>query len=248
MYQPQQEPLFQRVKHDYGKDFLHKVRCWERTSRKIARWQNHLCYLLRCRSNGLLPPSLKLKTSVKGTEAENILRKTEAKLLSERIRQTIFTLNVIKRQSEELSTEITSRISTDLGGRISQMVDLTHDSEHRKCKRRQINKYDRLREKSNPVEETGLNQHQERWIMNKSTRILSDEEKRLLTKGMNYAISPETIPTVDLIAGVEVACRGLEKHDKDRVRAESARVIGSSRPPKSNLSKVREMLYHHLTR
>ncbi|XP_072014803.1 uncharacterized protein [Amphiura filiformis] len=174
-------------------------------------------------------------------EASNILRKTESKLLGERIRQTVFTLGVIKRQCEELETTIRSQVSRDLANRLAEVVERSRESEHRKCKMRQVNKYDRLREKSSPVLDTTLSQQQERWVVNKSDRELNDDEKSLLAKGMNYAVSPTSIPTIDLITGVELACNKLtDKTEKDQVRAEAVKVIGSSHAPKSNLTLVKE--------
>ena len=84
---------------------------------------------------------------------------------------------------------------------------------------------------------TGLNEHQKRWVINKSSRVLTDEETKLLAKGMNYAISPDNIPNVDLITGVELTCKNLESDERSQVRAEAAKVISASRPPKSNLNK-----------
>ena len=100
-----------------------------------------LCYLLRCRSAGLIPPSI-LKSSVTGTQAENVLRKTEFKLLWERIRHTVFTLGVINRKCEDLETDIKYHFSRHMADK----------SEHRRCKSRQVNKYDRLKGKSSSVE------------------------------------------------------------------------------------------------
>ena len=56
-------------------------------------------------------PFIRLKTSVKGAQVENVLKKTEFKLLAwlvERIRQAFFTLGVICRKCEELELEIRS--------------------------------------------------------------------------------------------------------------------------------------------
>ncbi|XP_072025236.1 uncharacterized protein [Amphiura filiformis] len=181
------------------------------------------------------PPSIKLKSSVKGMEASNILKKTESKLLGERIRQTVFTLGVIKRQYEELETTIRSHVSRDLANRLAEVVERSRNRNTGSA--RCVKYYDRLREKSSPVLDTTLSQQQERWVVNKSDRELNDDEKSLLAKGMNYAVSPTSIPTIDLITGVELACNKLtDKTEKDQVRAEAVKVIGSSHAPKSNLT------------
>ena len=93
------------------------------------------------------------------------------------------------------------------------------------------------------MENTTQNQQKERWVVNKSDRELNDDENNLLAKGMNYAISPTCIPTIDLITTVELACSKLNNKTEasaNQVRAEAVKVIGSSRPPKSNLTPGEE--------
>ena len=53
---------------------------------------------------------------------------------------------------EELETDIKCRFSRHMADRIAEVVQKRRESEHRKCKLRQVNKYDRLKEKSSNVE------------------------------------------------------------------------------------------------
>ena len=40
MSTPQQESIFKRVEYEYGKEFLHEVRCWEGSVKKLSRWKS----------------------------------------------------------------------------------------------------------------------------------------------------------------------------------------------------------------
>ena len=88
----------------------------------------------------------------------------------------------------------------------------------------------------------------ERWVVNKSSRILSPDEQSLLARGMNFAVAPSKIPVVDLIVSVESTVRKLDKSDTEQVRSEAAKIIGSSHPPKSNLSKGEQIALKALRR
>ena len=66
--------------------------------RKSARFRNHLHFNLHCKHQGVVPVSLKLKSSVKGITAERILERAQRQLVSERIGQTISTLDSVKNQ------------------------------------------------------------------------------------------------------------------------------------------------------
>ena len=57
-----------------------------------------------------------------------------------------------------------------------------------------------------------------RWVINTSKRTLSKAEITVLRKGMNYAITPRTIPLKEIIASVEQGIKNLTNDDKNSVR------------------------------
>ena len=59
---------------------------WEKFECKMVDFQNHRHFSLRCLSNGLIPTSIKLKTTIKTQKGKYIIRKAELALLNERIR------------------------------------------------------------------------------------------------------------------------------------------------------------------
>ena len=56
------------------------------------------------------------------------------------------------------------------------------------------------------------------WVVNLSSRSLSDAEKALLKKGLNFAVTPANIPATEIIAKVEAAVRQLDAEQADTVR------------------------------
>ena len=49
-----------------------------------------------------------------------------------------------------------------------------------------------------------------KWVINLSSRPLSDTEVSLLKKGLNFAVTPTTIPATEIVAKVETAIRTLD--------------------------------------
>ena len=78
---------------------------------------------------------------------------------------------MIVRKCEELELEIRTHFSRDRADCVAEVVQEGRESEHRKCKLRQVNKYDRVKEKSSTVENTTQNQQKERCVV--KNRILS---------------------------------------------------------------------------
>ena len=78
---------------------------------------------------------------------------------------------------------------------------------------------------------------QKRWVVNRSKRNLSDVETQVLARGLNFAISPQKVPTEDFILATEMACKSLPADERPALRAEVAGILRSAKPPKSNISR-----------
>ena len=75
------------------------------------------------------------------------------------------------------------------------------------------------------------------WVRNLSSRILSDDETRVLQKGLNFAVTPKFIPKLDIISEIEDGIIGLSDANKELVRAEVVKTLASFRPTRSNISR-----------
>ena len=54
-----------KIIQEYGKESVKTFRQWEKLELKMAEFKNHRRFTLRCLSKGLVPVSIKLKTTVK---------------------------------------------------------------------------------------------------------------------------------------------------------------------------------------
>ena len=71
---------------EYGKESVKILRQWEKLELKMADFQNHRRFTLRCLSQDLIPISIKFKTTVKTPKGIYIVRKAERMLMNERVR------------------------------------------------------------------------------------------------------------------------------------------------------------------
>ena len=65
---------------------------------KMADFQNHRRFTLRCLSQDLIPVSIKLKTTVKTPKGIYIVRKAERMLMNERVRSINNTITMFRWQ------------------------------------------------------------------------------------------------------------------------------------------------------
>ena len=70
-----------------------------------------------------------------------------------------------------------------------------------------------------------------------SSRSLSDAEKALLKKRLNFAVTPANIPATEIIAKVEAAIRQLDAEQADTVRRAVNGILQQAKPPEPNITK-----------
>ena len=75
--------LFRVLRENYGEGTVKTLRECETTERKISSFRNHRVFTLRCRDEGLTPPSLRLKCPINTQKAKDIIKKAEKELLRE---------------------------------------------------------------------------------------------------------------------------------------------------------------------
>ena len=78
--------LHAKIKSEYGKEGVNNLRQWEKLEMKMVDFKSHRGFTLRCLSQGIIPVSMKLKSTVKTPKGTYIVRKAEEMLMNERVR------------------------------------------------------------------------------------------------------------------------------------------------------------------
>ena len=76
-----------------------------------------------------------------------------------------------------------------------------------------------------------------KWVINLSSRSLSDAEVSLLQKGLNFAVTPTSIPATEIVAKVESAIRPLDAEQADTVRRNVNSILQRAKPPEPNITR-----------
>ena len=95
-----------KIRCEYGENSLKLVRDYEKTVLKHATFKNHLRFNLRCKHKDVIPVSLRLKTSVTGKQARNIIHKAEKSLLRIRIGQTVNKIDSLDCEVKNLKVKV----------------------------------------------------------------------------------------------------------------------------------------------
>ncbi|XP_072017463.1 uncharacterized protein [Amphiura filiformis] len=227
---------------------VNNVRSLEKLERKSARFANHLHYTLHCKHHDVVPPSLRIKSSVKGPNAARIIRNTQLMLMNERIRQIIATISSIKRSISDVDELLFTELPADVYTEAKIWCTHAREATWKTCETRQRKKFALLQERSKSrklastltaVDHADQKRIKERWVVNKSDRSLNDNELSVLQRGLNFSVVPSTVPTAEFITGIETACHvlGPNSDTSTLLRSDCVRIIKDCKLPKSNISK-----------
>ena len=208
-----EKSLHASLLRSHGREVLKQLRKMENITLKTARWSNHIVYNKRCRHDNLTPPSIKLNTTMNGRKVEAIIHKAEQALLRERTQQCIFTIKKLKIELEEFENNFYGKLETEpeVAQRAKMFLADLYTRESEKCKWRQKDKFLKLKTKTQGKidDNTGEN-IKERWVVNRSSRTLSEDENKLLMRGLKFAITPTKLPIYELVTATEEACYAIK--------------------------------------
>lgn len=78
------------------------------TKEKLARFKNHLTFLVKCRNNSITPKGLRISTSIHSTKATIIVKKSNQALLHKRIKHVQKTKVIFTKLEADTERELSS--------------------------------------------------------------------------------------------------------------------------------------------
>ena len=152
-------------------------------------------------------------------------------------------MSSFKYQFDQLSSSLTSRLPSNVLDRVLGFADHIRHSEFAWSRARQVNKYENLYAKKvlseNCSDAFRSDIDKSRWVVNLSSKKLTDIQHATLEKGLNYAITPKSPPATPYIVATEqVIDRSRVTKDKaDAIRSKVTQILQRKTKPQSNLSR-----------
>ena len=110
------------------------------------------------------------------------------------------------------------------------------ENEKQKAKERQKRKFDTLI-REHEGNRASVMSHVGKWVINLSSKQLSDQQEKVLAKGLKFAPAPKSIPIKEIIAAVEPALRTAPQQAAANARVRIVSLLSKAKPPQSNISK-----------
>ena len=222
---------------------LRLIRRHERSSRKLARYNNHLTFLTRCIKSHIIPRYKSIQPPVSTKGARRVAELASMRFLRERIRLTQRAKGDAKRETKSTARGITAALTADEASEMLEKIRVNIQRVFTATKDRQRRTFLKLvQQKQASVSKTPHADQTPRvdrneWVINLSSRPLSDAEVSLLEKGLNFAVTPTNISATEIVAKVESAIRTLDSERADTVRRSVNNILQQAEPPKPNITR-----------
>ena len=240
----------------YGTDLVKNVRKLEKIDYKYRKLQLDLDFLQSCQHSNVIPKFLRFKLANRNLRSSPAYNTCQKRLLKEEI-------NIKKNKIKQYLLEL-NNVKKELQSKIG-FVDFCHictlflninNKKLSRAKSIQNKKLSNLvSENSNLISETSHNP--EKVIFNFSSHELSEYEKSLLCKGLNFAIPPKRLDYADHMLPFELLFRDINKsempnEDKEFIKSrlkDSAHTSFRSYNYKSeiNLTKKEQVALNNLS-
>ena len=198
---------------------------------KQSNWMQQQIFLSKCRDQNVTPKGLKVKIP-KGIMSREQELKLKRKCEQELIRKTIKRLHQKQQNADEkiASWKLELRNHYKMSrGWIDNTVKWLQKKAVEKTRSKKISlkkKLDRLleekklleellREENKNMRDPNILDPQRKFIYNNSSKILTEEQKKLLELGLNFSVTPNKFPLIEYIAAAENLCQSLEELQDD---------------------------------
>ena len=114
----------------YGIEALYLLREWEMLQVKDSDYKNHCRFTLRCISQGIIPVSIRLKTTVKTDMARKIIRKAESDILHTRVKSITSFLDNNNKQLDRCRSQLVSIVTTKTMDKCQYLINKVRKFRH----------------------------------------------------------------------------------------------------------------------
>ena len=202
--------LFNQLNHRYGQSYIEEVRSWEGKEQKLTRHKCHLHFNLRCLSQNIVPKGVKLNIKQFSTFQERrIICRTHRSILNSWVRHCNRIIKKLQTHIDKIKANIKNKFNNKDFKDIVEVIHKSKEKVFKITKNCQIKKFNHLQQqpryRNTPVPDI----IRKKWVINLSSKPLSDGEQSILQKGPKFAVSSSKVPITEYIAVTKRICDEL---------------------------------------
>ena len=185
------------VRKRYGLNTLAKIRKFEKLDYRHRKTELDLGFLNECKDRSIIPKFLRFKTANSHLQSSNTYKQCQERFLLEEISSKETLSRSTKIQLDSLKTELSITLSRFDFVHIITLCTGSNDKKIRIDENRQHCKLHYL------TLDEQIPHDPSKVIFNYSSHSLTDDEKRLLSLGLNFALPPTKLNYASFLAPFE---------------------------------------------
>lgn len=218
---------------------------------RIATWENHRVFNIRCMQNHILPRSITVKPLVPTAAARKKAETTSRYFLKQRLHLTNRTLAQHRETSQRLHQQLQTTLPSYLWIELEKKLREVYVTQSNKVKQRQTRKFQtliNLQKTGNKFPSTIKNEGSAlpQQVVDLSSRGLSINERKLLEKGLSYSLKRTKLDAEEVIPAVESTMFGMQTQKAEELRLKIVQIIKSQTIDKYNLDKDERQAFNSL--
>ena len=203
---PSDQSIADIIRNRYGDASVKQMRKFEKFDFRERKIELDLQFLRSCRDKKLAPSFLRFRVSNSNLRSSEAYAKSQLLLLNEEIKLKEALLHTTRNQTKRHKEILCSSVSTIDFAHICSVAICGNDNRLNKVAEIQDRKLFQLSNKT-----YGTGNDPDKVIHNYSTYKLSDTEKSLLVKGLNYAIAPKRLQYGEYCINFELLYRDIHR-------------------------------------
>ena len=124
--------LHLHIREEYGIENVKIFWRWEKLEYKMAAFQNHRIFSLRCLKEDLVPVSVKLKSNIKTSKSKIITKKVERAMLNDRIRSINNTIAMATSKRDTCMNTLLDIFSKEIMEECAKFINLRREAYYMK--------------------------------------------------------------------------------------------------------------------
>ena len=192
--------------------FVKKIRRFEKCDFKLRKCHLDLRFMLDCKKNGVIPKFLRFKLANRHLNNSHVYRKCQLRLLEEEIKSKRKRINALENDTQRVKEELQRTFSVLDFSYICSLFLVANDKsilQHNSIHKRKLQNL--LKISSNNIFSDSHNP--DRVIFNFSSYKLTDDEKNVLCKGLNFSVRPGLIEYSEFLLPFELLFRDIKRED-----------------------------------
>ena len=191
---PSDKSIANVIRSRYNDEIVKQIRRFEKLDFKIRKNEADLDFLQSCQQNNLIPKFLNFKVASSSLRFSRTYKQCQRQLLKQEIKEKISTISKQKKEFTALKKLIKNKLSIIDFAHICCLFLVGNDKKITKVKETHCKKLKNLGLAS-PIR----SHNPDKIIINHSSYHLSDIEKTVLAKGLNFALPPKMLNYADYL-------------------------------------------------